>query len=81
MLRWLAKHCDTCRLTLVEKFPDTLSEVIAKTIAITITCVKAEAQVKTDGDIDAGLQAYTDVDTINEFQAFALVHRKAYTFS
>ena len=66
---------------MVETFPDTLSEVVAKTIAITITSLKAVAQVKTDGDIDAGLQAYTDVDTINEFQAFALVHRKAYTFS
>ena len=81
MLRWLAKHCDTCRLTLVDTFPDTLSEVVAKTIAITITSLKAEAQVKTDGDIDAGFQAYTDVDTINEFAPLALVHRKAYTFS
>ena len=81
MLRWLAKHCDTCRLTLVETFPDTLSEVVAKILAITITSLKAEAQVKTDGDIDAALQAYTDVETINEFAAFALVHRKAYTCS
>ena len=55
--------------------------MVAKTVAITTTCVKAEAQVKTDGEIDTGLQAYTDVDTINEFQAVALVHRKAYTFS
>ena len=44
-----------CRLTLVDTFPDTLSEVVAKTIPIAITCVKAEAPVKTDGDIDAGL--------------------------
>ena len=81
MLRWLAKHCDTCRRTQVYTFSDTPSEVVAKTVAITTTCVKAEAQVKTDGEIDTGLQAYTDVDTINEFQAVALVHRKAYTFS
>ena len=81
MLKWLAKHCDTCRLTLVHAFPDTPSEVVAKTVAITTTFVKAEEQVKTDGDIDAALQPYTDVDTINEFQAVALVHRKAYTFS
>ena len=66
---------------MVDTFPDTLSVVFAKTIAITITCVKAEALVKTDGDIDAGLQAYTDVATINEFEAVALVHPKAYTFS
>ena len=70
-----------CRLTLVDKFPDTLSQEIAKTIALTIRCVKAEAPVKTDGDIDAGLEPYTDVDTINEFKAVAFVHRKAYTFS
>ena len=81
MLRWLAKHWGTCTLTLVDKFPDTLSQVIAKTIALTIKCVKAEAPVKTDGDIDARLEAYTDVDTINEFKAVALVHPKAYTFS
>ena len=62
-------------------FPDTLSELVANTIAITITCVKTEAPVKTDDDIDAGLQAYTDVDTINEFKPVALVHPKAYTFS
>ena len=62
-------------------FPDTQSEVVAKTIAITITCVKAEALVKTDGDIHAELAAYTDVDTINEFEPLALLHPKAYTFS
>ena len=62
-------------------FPDTLSELVANTIAITITCVKTKAPVKTDDDIDAGFQAYTDVDTINEFQPVALVLAKAYTFS
>ena len=55
--------------------------MIAKTIALTIKCVKAEAPVKTDGEIDAGLEAYTDVDTLNAFKAVALVHPKAYTFS
>ena len=54
-----------CRLTLVDTFADTLSELVAKTIAITITCVKAEAPVKTDGDIHAELAAYTDFDTRN----------------
>ena len=77
----LAKHCETCRLTLDDTFPDTLSELVANTIAITITCVKTEAPVTTDGDIDVGLQAYTDVDTINEFEPLALVHLKAYPFS
>ena len=77
----MAKHWETCRLTLDDTFPDTLSELVANTIAITITCVKTEAPVKTDDDIDAGLQAYTDVDTINELEPVALVHPKAYTFS
>ena len=71
-----------CRLTLVDTFPNTLSEVVAKIFfPKTITCVKAEAPVKTDGDIDEGLEDYTDVDTINEFEAVALVDPKAYTFS
>ena len=76
----MAKHWETCRLTLVDTFSDTLSEVVAKTIALTITCVKAERPLKTDGDIDAAFEAYTDVDTINEFQPVALFRPKAYTF-
>ena len=35
----------------------------------------------TDGDIDAELEAYTGVDTINELEPVALFHFKAYTFS
>lgn len=70
-----------CRLPLVGTFSDTLSEVVAKTIVIAIACVKVEAPVKTDADINAGLEAYTEVDTSNEFEAVALDHPKAYTFS
>ena len=75
----LAKTVDKtlCMLTLVDTFPDTLLEVVPKTFPKTITCVKAKVPVKTDGDIDAGLEAYTDVDTINEFGAVALVDLKA----
>ena len=62
---------------MVDTFSNTLSEVVAKTVAITITCVKTEAPVITDGDFHAGLQAYTDVDTINEFQPVAQLHPKA----
>ena len=76
----MAKHWETCRLTLVDTFPDTLSEVFAKTIALTITCVKAERPLKTDGDIDAAFEAYTDVDTINKFEPVAFFRPKAYTF-
>ena len=65
---------------MVDTFPDTLSEVAAKTVVITITCVKTEAPLKTDGDIDAGLQAYTHIDTINEFEPVALLHLKAERF-
>ena len=79
-LRWLAKQWEMCRLTLVDTFPDTLSEVVAKIIAIKITCLKAEKPFKTDVDINAVLQPYTDVDTINEFEAVAPMHPKAYTF-
>ena len=64
-------------MTRDDTFPDTLSELVANTIAITITCVKTDAPVKTDGDIDAALQAYTDVDTINEFEPVPLLHPKA----
>ena len=63
-----------CRLTLDDTFPDTLSEKVAKTVAI-------KNNVCEDVDIHAGLVAYTDVDTINEFEPVALVHPKAYTFS
>ena len=38
---------------MVDTFPETLSEVVAKTFPKTIPCVKAEAPLKTDGDIDA----------------------------
>ena len=80
-LRWLAKQWETCKLTMIETFPATLSELVSKILAITITCLKAEKPFKTDGDINAGLQAYTDVDTMNEFEAVALMHPKAYFFS
>jgi len=35
---------------LVDTLPDTLSEVVAKTIPDKLTCVQAEAPVKTEGD-------------------------------
>ena len=77
----MAKHSAAWRLTLVVTIPDKLPEVVPKTIAHTLTCVEVEAPVKTEGDIDAGLEAYTDVDTINEFEALALVYPQTHTFS
>lgn len=65
----MAKHSATWRLTLVDTFPDTLPEVLAKTIADPLTCVEVKAP------------AYTDVDTINEFEALALVYPQSHTFS
>ena len=76
MLKWLAKHCDTCRLTLVHAFSDTPSEVVAKTVAITTTCVKAEEQVKTDGDTLAVVEAYAYINTLNKVVAETLAIRK-----
>lgn len=70
----MAKQSVTWRLTLVDTFSDTLPEMMAKKIAETPTCVEVKAPVKSEGDIDAGLEAYTDVDTINEFEALALVY-------
>lgn len=70
----MAKQSVTWRLTLVDTFSDTLPEMMAKKIAETLTCVEVKAPVKSEGDIDAGLEASTDVDTINEFEALALVY-------
>ena len=39
------------------------SQVVAKTIADTPTCVEVEAPVKTVADTVAGVEAYTVVDT------------------
>lgn len=60
---------------------DTLSEVVTKTIAITLTCVKAKALVKTEADTLAGEKAYLCLDAKNEVKAKALVYTRAHTFS
>ena len=53
---------------LIDMFPDTLSEVVAKIIANTLTCVEAAPAVT------------TDLDTRNEVEAEALAYTQAYTF-
>ena len=65
---------------LVDIFHDTLSEVVAKTIADTLTCVVAEAPVKTT-DTLAGVKAYLCLDKLNEVEGEALVYTQAHTFS
>ena len=63
-----------------EALVDTLSEVVTKTIAITLTCVKAEALVKTEADTLEGEKAYMCLDTQNEVEAKAQVYTRAHTF-
>ena len=58
---------------------DTLSEVIAKTIAHTLTCVEAEAQVKTENSTVAGVENYTVVDTVNKVENKALDYTRRLT--
>ena len=65
---------------LVDTFHDTLSEVVANTIADTLTCVVAEAPVKRT-DALAGVKAYLCLDKLNEVEAEALVYTQAHTFS
>ena len=65
---------------LVDTFHHTLSEVVAKTIADTLTCVVAEAPVKT-ADTLAGVKAYLCLDKVKEVEAEALVYTQAHTFS
>ena len=54
---------------------------MVKTIADTLTCVGANAPVKTEGDTVAEVEAYTDIDTLNEVEGKALVYTQPHTFS
>ena len=47
--------------------------VVTKTIADTLTCVEAEAPVKTEGDTVVAVQAYKDFDILKEVQANLLL--------
>ena len=40
--------CNVEAMALVDTVPDTISELVAKTIADTLSCVKAKAPVKTE---------------------------------
>ena len=66
--------------TLIDTRPYTLSHVVAKTIADTLTCVEFKAPVKTEGISVADVEAYIDINTLNEFEAKALVYTQAYKF-
>ena len=68
-----------------EALVDTLSEmpskVVVKTTADTLTCVKANAPVKTGNIAVAGVNTYTIVITVNEVKDEALVYTQAYVFA
>ena len=53
---------------------------MAKTIADTLSCVKAKAPVKTEIPSFVPVRAYTAVDTLKEVEAKALVYTQAYKF-
>ena len=65
---------------LVDTFHNTVSDLVAKTIADTLTCVVGEAPVKT-ADTLAGVKAYLCLDKVNEVEAEALVYTQTHTFS
>ena len=44
----MAKLCNEKAEALVDTVPDTISELVAKTIGDTLCCVKAKAPVKTE---------------------------------
>lgn len=54
--------------------------VLGKTFADTLTCVDCNAPVKTESDSNAALKPYTEVDTLNEDEAVAIVYTQALTF-
>jgi len=51
---------------LVETLPDTISEVVAKTFADTVTCLKAKAPFKKEAGTLARVEAYPCLNTLNE---------------
>ena len=65
--------------TLVEMESETFGDmrveilVVTKTIADTLTCVEAEAPVKTEGDTVVPVQAYKDFYILKEVEANLLL--------
>ena len=54
--------------------------VFGNTFADTLTCVESEAPVKTEIDSNAALKPYTEVETLNEDEAVAIVYTQAHMF-
>ena len=55
--------------------------MFGKTFADTLTCVEFEAPVKTEIDSNAALKPYTQVETLNEHEAVAIVYTQAHMFA
>ena len=54
--------------------------VFGKTFADTLTCVESEAPVKTEIESNAALKPYTEVETLKEYKAVAIVSTQAHMF-
>lgn len=66
--------------SLLHAVVDTISELVAKRIADTLSCVEAKEPVKTKSTTVVAVEAYTGVDTLNEVEAETLVYTQAHTF-
>ena len=51
---------------------------MAKTIPDTLTCVEFKAPFKTEGDSVEDVEAYIDINTLEQFEAKALVYTQGY---
>ena len=51
-----------------------------KTIPDTLTCVEFKAPLKTEGDSVEDVEAYIDINTLEQFEAKALVYTQGYNF-
>ena len=66
---------------LLDTLSETPSKVVVKTTPDTLTCVKANAPVKTRNIDVAGVKAYTIVNTVNKLKHRELLYTQAYVFA
>ena len=53
---------------------------MAKIIPDKLTCVEFKAPLKTEGDSVEDVEAYIDINTLEQFKAKALVYTQGYKF-
>ena len=70
--------CNVKAKALVDMVPNTISELVAKTIADKLSCVMEKALVKTESLTVVPVRTYNVVDTLNEVETEALVYTQAY---